>query len=160
MTTMPTFHPLKPLSYSGHARRESHEPDAELTRTGAGTPMGEYMRRFWQPVCLSSELTEVPKAIRILGEDLVAFRDGSGRIGVMHRHCAHRGASLEFGIIAQRGIRCCYHGWHYDVDGTLLDAPCETDATRLKQTVCQGAYPAFERDGLVFAYMGPADQRP
>jgi len=158
--TAPNYDLSKPLSFSGYAHRETPAPDSELTRTGPGTPMGEYMRRFWQPVCLSSELTEVPKAIRILSEDLVAFRDRGGRIGVMHRHCAHRGASLEFGIIAERGIRCCYHGWHYDVDGTLLDAPCELDATRLKQTVCQGAYPAFERDGLVFAYMGPPEKRP
>ncbi|MCE9658313.1 MAG: Rieske 2Fe-2S domain-containing protein [Burkholderiales bacterium] len=124
--------------------------------------MGEYMRRYWQPVCLSQELTDVPKAIRILHEDLVAFRDKSGTIGVLHRKCAHRGTSLEFGIIADRGIRCCYHGWHFDVDGTLLDAPAEPPDSnkRLKETVCQGAYPAFERDGLVFAYMGPLDQKP
>ncbi|MDQ8031696.1 MAG: Rieske 2Fe-2S domain-containing protein [Bordetella sp.] len=152
--------PGQPVRFQGYQQRSRPGPDLELTSTDAGTPMGEYMRRYWQPVCLSEELTDVPKAIRIMGEALVAFRDKSGDIGVMHRHCAHRGASLEYGIIAEHGIRCCYHGWHYGVDGTLLDAPCESDATRLKQTVCQGAYPAFERDGLVFAYMGPGEAPP
>ena len=122
--------------------------------------MGEYMRRYWQPVCLSEELTELPKAIRILHEDLVAFRDRSGQVGVLHRKCAHRGAALAFGIVGQRGIRCSYHGWLYDVDGTLLETPAEPDDTPLKRTVCQGAYPAFERDGLVFAYFGPPELQP
>ncbi len=148
------------LSYRGYHERAVPGPDLELTSTDPGTPMGELMRRHWQAVCLSSQLTDVPFAIRILGEDLVAFRDKSGDIGVMHRHCAHRGASLEFGIVAEHGIRCCYHGWHYGIDGTLLDAPCEQDPARLKKTVCQGAYPAFERDGLVFAYMGPPELKP
>lgn len=150
----------KPLSYRGYYERAVPGPDLELTSTDPGTPMGELMRRHWQAVCLSEELTDVPKAIRILGEDLVAFRDKSGDVGVMHRHCAHRGASLEFGIVSEHGIRCCYHGWHYGIDGTLLDAPCERDATRLRQTVSQGAYPALERDGLVFAYMGPPEEKP
>ncbi|HVZ46898.1 MAG TPA: Rieske 2Fe-2S domain-containing protein [Ramlibacter sp.] len=149
-----------PLRFSGYHRRDVPAPDSELTSTNPGTPMGEYMRRYWQPVCLSEELKDLPKAIRILGEDLVAFRAKNGSIGVMHLHCAHRGASLEYGIVSENGIRCCYHGWHYAVDGTLQDAPCEHDATRLKDTVCQGAYPAFERNGLVFAYMGPPEQKP
>ena len=151
---------VQPIRFNGYLKRDVPAHDAELTSTNAGTPMGEYMRLYWQPVCLSEELTDVPKAIRIMGEDLVAFRDKSGEVGVLHRHCSHRGASLEYGVIAEHGIRCCYHGWHYAVDGSLLDAPCEADATRLKQTVCHGAYPAFERDGLVFAYMGPPDKKP
>lgn len=146
--------------YSGYTKNVPPGIDPELTRTGPGTPMGEYMRKFWHPVCLSEELTDLPKAIRILGEDLVAFRDKSGQVGVLHRNCSHRGASLEYGIIAERGIRCCYHGWLYDVDGTLLEAPCEPTDTKLKDTVCQPAYPAFEKHGLVFAYMGPIDQMP
>ena len=161
MSELSTIKPAaKPLSFAGYHKREIPAPDTELTSTMPGTPMGEYMRRFWQPVCLSVELTDVPKRIRIMGEDLVAFRDKSGDIGVLHRHCAHRGASLEFGIIQEHGIRCCYHGWHFTVDGCLQDAPCEADATRLKATVSQGAYPAFERDGLVFAYMGPPEDKP
>ena len=94
-------------AYSGYEKTAIPAPDPELTDTNAGTPMGAYMRRFWQPVCLSEELTEVPRAIRIMGEDLVAFRDKSGEVGVLHRHCAHRGASLEYGIIQETGIRCC-----------------------------------------------------
>lgn len=153
---------LKHMPFGGYYKHKDSAKahDAELTHTDAGTPMGEYMRKFWQPVCLSEELKELPKAIRILGEDLVAFRDKQGGVGVMHRHCSHRGASLEFGIITDQGIRCCYHGWHYALDGTLIETPCEPAESRLKETVCQGAYPAFERDGLVFAYLGAPDSMP
>lgn len=165
MTQSPFIGASKNLRYTGYLARDGQTTpptNLEILRTGPGTPMGEYMRRYWQPVCLSQELTDVPKAIRIMHEDLVAFRDRSGSVGVLHRKCAHRGASLEFGIISQHGIRCCYHGWHYDVDGTLLEAPAEPaeSQSRLKDTVCQGAYPAFERDGLLFAYMGPLDLKP
>lgn len=153
-------HVLKHMPFGGYYKRDVPGPDTELTHTGPGTPMGEYMRRFWQPVCLSEQLADLPKAIRILGEDLVAFRDKRGRVGVLHRHCSHRGASLEYGIITEDGIRCCYHGWHYGLDGTLLETPCEPAESRLKETVCHGAYPAFERDGLVFAYMGAPDAKP
>lgn len=151
---------LREVPYGAYHKRQIPPEDAELTHTNPGTPMGEYMRRFWQPVCLSQELTKLPKAVRILGENLVAFRDRSGRVGVLQRHCSHRGASLEYGIIGERGIRCCYHGWLYDIDGTLLEAPAEPADSRLFKTVCQGAYPAFERDGLVFAYMGPPEDKP
>ena len=148
-------------AYSGYFQRDEPLPDPELTQAGPGTPLGEFMRRFWQPVCMSSQLTDVPHAIRIMNENLVAFRDRQGNVGVLHRHCCHRGASLEYGIIQDRGIRCCYHGMHFDVDGRIIDAPAEWDrGERLRQTVSQGAYPAFERDGLVFAYMGPPDKKP
>lgn len=151
----------QPLAFSGYLRRGEKPEDAEITHVLPGTAVGEYFRRFWQPVCMSSQLTDVPLKIRIMGEDLVAFRDLSGEIGVMHRHCAHRGASLEFGVIQHHGIRCCYHGFHYAPDGTLLEAPTEPDkGAKLRSTVCQGAYPAFERDGLVFAYMGPPELKP
>ena len=146
--------------YSAYHQREVAEPDAELTRTGPGTPMGEYMRLFWQPVCLSEELGVLPKAIVIMGEKLVAFRDRGGRVGVLQRHCPHRGASLEFGIVQKTGIRCSYHGWLFDVDGTVLETPCEPADSPRRNTVMHGAYPAFERDGLVFAYMGPPEKRP
>jgi tert-butyl alcohol monooxygenase / tert-amyl alcohol desaturase len=147
--------------YSGYDKREVPPPDGEITLAGPGTPLGEYMRRFWQPVCLSEQLTDRPRLIRILNEDLVAFRDGRGRVGVLHRHCCHRGASLEYGIIQECGIRCCYHGFQYDVDGTLIDVPGERDrGARLRTKVSQGAYPALERDGLVFAYLGPSESVP
>tara|TARA_B100000676_G_scaffold242031_1_gene243429 strand:- start:148 stop:573 length:426 start_codon:yes stop_codon:yes gene_type:complete len=118
------------------------------------------MRKSWQPVCLSEELTDVPKAIRIMGEDLVAFRDQSGNIGVLQWHCSHRGTSLEYGIIQSKGIRCCYHGWVYDIDGTILEMPAEPKDSRIYEAVYHGSYPAFERSGLVFAYMGPPDEKP
>ena len=152
------------LAYRGYEFRlqnaENRDDALELLLTGPGTPMNEYLRRYWQPVCLSEQLTDVPKAIRILHEDLVAFRDRSGQVGVLQLHCAHRGSSLEFGIVSERGIRCCYHGWLYDVDGSILETPCEPAESRIRETICQGAYPAFERDGLVFAYLGPPDEQP
>jgi tert-butyl alcohol monooxygenase / tert-amyl alcohol desaturase len=153
----------KSAPYSGYALRDlqTRAPDdLEILQSAPHTPLGEYLRRSWQPVCLSQELSDVPKPIKIMHEELVAFRDRGGRVGVLHRKCAHRGSSLEYGIVQQRGIRCCYHGWHYDVDGTLLETPAEPPNSKLKETVCQGAYPAFERDGLVFAYLGPPDAKP
>lgn len=149
------------MPFGGYYQRDLPEVDKELTSVGPSTPAGEYLRRFWTPVCLTAQLTDVPLAIRVMGEDLVAFRDRSGRIGILARHCCHRGASLEFGIIQERGIRCCYHGMQFDIDGALLSVACEPDnGQRLTGNIYQGAYPAVERDGLVFAYMGPPDTVP
>lgn len=145
--------------YHGYDTRLPMEEDAELTHVGPGTPGGEYLRRFWHPVAMTAQLGERPLPIRILGEDLVVFRDGSGRIGLLHRHCAHRRASLEFGRIEERGIRCCYHGWHFDVDGTILETPGEPDNS-ICGAICQPAYPVREVKGLVFAYMGPPNDMP
>ncbi|MDH3580823.1 MAG: Rieske 2Fe-2S domain-containing protein [Hyphomicrobiales bacterium] len=150
--------------YSGYEKNHVPAHDPLLTETGPGTPMGEYMRRFWHPVCMSEELTDTPHYLEFLGEELVAFRDKSGRVGLLHAHCCHRGASLEYGMIQEKGIMCSYHGWVYDVDGTCLDVPLpkgeEEEAEKFKATVCQGAYKAFEQNGLVFAYMGPAEEEP
>src|SRR5207249_2030117 len=110
--------PFLTTAYSAYHHRHRPEVDTELTRVGPGTPCGEYLRRFWQPVILASELGELPRKLRILGEDLVAFRDKSGTIGVLELHCPHRGTSLEYGLVGDRGIRCCYHGWLFDTDGT------------------------------------------
>ena len=134
--------------------------DAELTHVGPDTPCGEYMRRFWQPICFSDELKDLPLAVKILGEDLVVFRDGSGAVGLLERHCPHRGTSLEFGLIGAKGIRCCYHGWLFDVDGTILETPGEPADSTLKDRLCHGAYPVHEAHGIVFAYMGPPEQMP
>ena len=148
------------VPYGAYHKTEIPPHDSELTESQPGAPMGETMRKYWQPVCLSEELTDVPRAIRIMGEDLVAFRDRSGRVGVLQRHCSHRGTSLEYGIIQPKGIRCCYHGWVYDVDGTILETPAEPKDNKIKENIFHGAYPAFERDGLVFAYMGDPEQQP
>ena len=134
--------------------------NAELTHVTFGSPMGEVLRRYWQPVCLSAEIDELPKLTRILGEDLVAFRDKRGRVGVLDAHCAHRGASLEYGRIEEQGIRCCYHGWLYATDGACLDTPGEPPNSKLRHKIAQPAYPAHEFGGLVFAYMGPPDREP
>lgn len=152
------------IPYGGYYSNRIPAHDPELTEVGPGTPMGEYMRRFWHPVCMSIELTDTPRYLKILGEDLVCFRDGSGQVGLLHAHCAHRGASLEYGKIEQRGISCCYHGMVFDVDGTCLKAPFpageEKEAERYRCSIRQGAYKAFERHGLVFAYMGPPEDEP
>jgi nitrite reductase/ring-hydroxylating ferredoxin subunit len=146
--------------FDGYRRRDVPAPDPELTPVGPGTPAGEYLRRFWQPVAFARELTETPLRVRILGEDLVVFRDRGGRTGLLHLHCAHRGTSLEYGIPVERGLRCCYHGWVFDVDGRCLDTPGEPGGSRLKERVWQGAYPTLEFAGLIFAYLGPPDRRP
>ena len=146
--------------YSGYHQAKSYEIDEELACVGPGTPCGEYMRRFWHPVAMTSQVGDLPLAIRRLGEDLVLFRDKGGRLGLVHKHCPHRNASLEFGIVNERGLRCCYHGWLFDVDGTLLEAPAEPDSERLSAHVRLGAYPVREYRGLVFAYLGPPEETP
>ncbi len=133
----------------------------ELTRVGPGTPMGELLRRYWHPVGLSGDANDTPRQIRVLGEDLILFRDGAGRPGLVHPRCAHRGASLYYGRVEQEGIRCCYHGWLFAVDGRCVEQPCEPDqgaATCGK--VRQPHYPLQERYGLIFAYMGPPEKQP
>jgi nitrite reductase/ring-hydroxylating ferredoxin subunit len=152
--------PFLNTTYSAYHHRERPAEDQELTRVGPSEPCGEYLRRFWQPIVLSSELGELPRRLRILGEDLVAFRDKSGAIGLLELHCPHRGTSLEFGLISEKGIRCCYHGWLFDVDGRILETPGEPADSTLKDRLCHGAYPVHEHAGLVFAYMGPPDKRP
>ena len=146
--------------YSAYHHRERPPADEELTRVGPGTPCGEYLRRFWQPVIQTSELGQVPRRLRILGEDLVAFRDKSGAVGLLELHCSHRGTSLEFGLIGEQGIRCCYHGWLFGADGTILETPGEPADSTLKDRLHHGAYPVREYGGLVFAYMGPPDKQP
>ena len=145
--------------YSQYHRRRVPKEDAALTHAGPDTPGGEYLRRFWQPIAMTNEVGELPLKIRIMGEDLVLFRDGAGRIGCLEPHCSHRGTSLEFGSVEERGIRCCYHGWLYDVAGTILETPNDP-GSNLKDRVCHGAYPVQEYRGLIFAYMGPPEHKP
>ena len=124
--------PFLSTAYSAYHHRGRPAEDLELSRVGPGTPCGEYLRRFWQPVVLSEDVRDLPKRLRILGEDLVAFRDRSGAVGLLELHCPHRGTSLEFGLVGEKGIRCCYHGWLFDVDGTILETPGEpADSTAL-----------------------------
>jgi phenylpropionate dioxygenase-like ring-hydroxylating dioxygenase large terminal subunit len=157
---MLTRAPFLNTTYSAYYHRERPAADEELTRVGPGTPCGEYLRRFWQPVILSEELGDLPRRLCILGEDLVAFRDRTGVVGLLELHCPHRGTSLEFGLIGERGIRCCYHGWLFDVDGTILETPGEPSDSTLKDRLFHGAYPVREYQGLVFAYMGPPERQP
>src|SRR5262249_59410968 len=152
--------PFLDVPFGAYLARDVPPPDDELTRVGPRTPCGEYLRRFWQPVAFARDLGAVPLRIRIMGEDLVVFRDGAGRVGLLQLHCTHRGTSLEFGMIAERGIRCCYHGWRFDVDGRILETPGEPASSTLKLRLCQGAYPTREFAGLIFAYMGPPDRMP
>ena len=146
--------------YGAYFHRDMPREDEELTHVGPGTPCGEYLRRFWHPIAVSEELKDLPQALKIMDEELVVFRDGSGQVGCMELHCSHRGTSLEFGLIEEHGIRCCYHGWLYGVDGRILDTPGEPPDSTYKERLCHGAYPTHEFNGLVFAYMGPPDKQP
>lgn len=133
---------------------------AELTLVGPGTPMGGLLRRYWHPVGLSSDATSRPRKVRVLGEDLILFRDGLGRPGLLYPRCAHRGTTLYYGKVEERGIRCCYHGWLYDVNGHCLEQPCEPGGGARRDRIRQPWYPVEERYGLVFAYLGPPDRKP
>ena len=146
--------------FSGYRQPIDRPADEELARVGRGTPCGEYLRRFWQPILMTERLGARPQAIRVLGEDLVIYRDGSGTIGLVHKHCAHRGMSLEFGIVVEHGIRCAYHGWMIGNDGMILETPGEPSGSKLKDGLCHGAYPVIEYKGLIFAYFGPPEQKP
>ena len=148
--------------FRGHDRQFiwHQEPDAELTEVGPGKPCGEYLRRYWMPVAMTDQIGDLPYRIRILGEDLLLFRETKGQLGLVHLNCAHRNMSLEFGIIEEGGIRCSYHGWKYSTDGTVLERPCEPPGSKLKEGTCIGAYPVVEYKGLAFAYMGPKDTIP
>jgi nitrite reductase/ring-hydroxylating ferredoxin subunit len=133
---------------------------SELTLVGPGTPAGELLRRYWQPVGLASDASTTPRKIKVLGEDLILFRTRKGVPGLVHPNCAHRGASLYYGKVEDEGIRCCYHGWLYGADGACLDQPCEPDGGRHRDRVRQPWYPLHEWAGLIFAYMGPPDRMP
>jgi phthalate 4,5-dioxygenase oxygenase subunit len=130
-----------------------------LTRVGAHTPMGELMRRYWIPALLAEEIPAPdcpPVRVRLLGEDLVAFRDSQGRAGLLGEHCAHRGTSLFFGRNEACGLTCIYHGWKYDVDGNVLQTPAEPANSDFKKKLRHIAYPCKEAAGIIFTYMGPA----
>jgi nitrite reductase/ring-hydroxylating ferredoxin subunit len=135
--------------------------DAELTCVERGTPMGELLRRYWQPVGLTGDAAGRPRRVRILGEDLILFRDGRGNPGLVYPRCCHRGTDLYYGKIEADGIRCCYHGWLFDAEGRCVEMPVEpNNGESFKHKVRQPWYPVRERYGLIFAYMGPPDRQP
>lgn len=139
--------------------RQVATPDEDIVRCGPGTPGGELLRRYWQPVALSSETGGLPRLVKLLGEELVLYRDGSGTPGLLYPRCMHRGTSLLYGKIEARGIRCCYHGWVYDERGHCLEMPCEPD-NPARNHIRQPWYPVVERNGIVFTYMGPPEREP
>ena len=134
-----------------------------MCRIGPGTPMGEYVRRFWLPFLLPEELPEPdcpPVRTTLLGEELVAYKDSNGEIGLLDNNCPHRRASLFFGRNEESGLRCVYHGWKYDVNGDCVDMPSEPAESNFKDKVKIKAYPAREYGGLIWAYMGPVETMP
>jgi phenylpropionate dioxygenase-like ring-hydroxylating dioxygenase large terminal subunit len=128
-----------------------------LTQTGPGTPAGETLRRYWQPVCLTEELPPggAPLCVAILGEKLALFRDDQGRPGLLGIHCSHRGTDLSYGRIENGGLRCLYHGWLYDIHGRCLEQPGEPGGGAYRDAIRHLSYPCMEAGGAVFAYMGP-----
>ncbi len=140
----------------------SKEDNETLTRVGPGTPMGNLLRRYWMPALLCGELPEadsVPVRVRLMGEDLIAFRDTNGDVGLVADKCPHRGASLFFGRNEECGLRCVYHGWKFDVLGNCVDMPNEPAESNFKQKVQAVAYPTHESGGIVWTYMGPKEKQ-
>ena len=137
----------------------SAEQNDRITRVGRGTPAGCLLRHYWQPIALREEL-EGPRparAVRLMGEDYVLFRDEQGRLGLLDRHCPHRGADLAYGRLENGGLRCLFHGWLFDVDGRCLDTPGEPEGSRLCEHIRQPSYPVLEKNGIVFAWVGPGE---
>jgi phthalate 4,5-dioxygenase oxygenase subunit len=140
----------------------SKEDNEFACRVGPGTPMGELFRRFWLPAMLPDEIPHAdcpPVRLRLLGEDLVAFRDSNDKIAVVEAHCPHRGASLYFGRNEECGIRCVYHGWKFDVDGNCVDMPSEPPESNFKDKIRITSYPTTVHGGLIWVYMGPEHLR-
>ena len=141
----------------------SREDNELVTRVGQDTPMGRAMRRYWIPALLSSEIAEPdspPARVRLLGEDLVAFRDTQGRIGLLDEYCPHRRVSLFFGRNEDCGLRCIYHGWKFDTDGQCLEMMNEPAENDFSHKIRTSSYPTCERGGVVWAYLGPPEYRP
>ena len=141
----------------------AREENERVTRVGRGTPMGEAMRRYWIPALLAWELPEPdcpPVRVKLLGEELVAFRDSQGRIGILDERCPHRQASLFLGRSEECGLRCVYHGWKFDVEGRCVDMMNEPEELRFAHKIRTGAYPTVEAGGIIWVYLGPAERRP
>lgn len=156
-------HPLgsvRPMDDGRAYGRPTPTFDRDLVEVGPGTPGGELLRRYWQPFARSEEATTLPRTVRMLGEDLVLYRDGRGRPGLLYPRCCHRGTTLLYGKVEDDGIRCCYHGWLFDAEGVCRDQPCEPDRGRNRDRYRQPWYPVREFGGLIFTYMGPAERQP
>jgi nitrite reductase/ring-hydroxylating ferredoxin subunit len=141
----------------------SREENELLTRVGPGTAMGATLRRYWLPALLTEEVPTPdcpPVRVRLVGEDLIAFRDTSGQVGLLGAYCPHRRAPLFFGRNEEHGLRCMYHGWKFDRAGACVDMPNEPEESTFRFKIHQTAYPCEERGGVVWAYLGPADKRP
>ncbi len=141
----------------------SREENELITRVGPGTAMGETLRRYWMPALLSSAIPAPdapPVRVRLLGEDLVAFRDTNGKVGLLDEYCPHRLASLFLGRNEECGLRCVYHGWKFDIEGNCSDMPNEPAESRFKEKIHLQAYPTAEIAGVIWAYMGPSDKKP
>lgn len=140
----------------------SSEQNEKLVRTGAGTPMGDLLRLYWIPFYPSDDLLPdgQPKRVKLLGEDLVAFRRTDGELGLVVNQCPHRGAPLMFGRNEDNGLRCVYHGWKFSTDGTVLETPAEPANSRVRDKACVKAYPCRERNGIAWAYLGPDKDDP
>ncbi|MGH7832855.1 MAG: Rieske 2Fe-2S domain-containing protein [Candidatus Binatia bacterium] len=133
---------------------------SDVARVGPGTPAGEWFRRYWMAVGTVADLGDIPINVKVLGEELVLFRDQNGEIGLLGLHCPHRGTSLEYGDIEDRGIRCPYHGWLFDVSGRCLEQPAEPKDSLFHQKVKHLSYPVRKQGGLIFAYLGPDRDNP
>lgn len=140
----------------------SAEDNARVTRTGPGTPCGALLRAYWQPVALVEELPDErpAKAVRLLGEDLVLWRNPDGAYGLVGRWCSHRGVDLSFGRLEGGGLRCLYHGWLYDRQGHCLEQPAEPESSNFREKIRHPSYPTVERNGIVFAWLGGGDPPP
>src|SRR5262249_41455154 len=141
----------------------SKELNELMTHVGPGTAMGNLLRRYWMPALLSNEVPSAdsdPVRVRLMGEDLVAFRDTQGRVGLIQNNCPHRGASLFFGRNEEAGIRCVYHGWKFDTSGQCVDMPNEPAESDFRHKVRATTYPSAEFGGFVWVFMGPAEKRP
>src|SRR5262249_24897541 len=134
----------------------SAQQNERITRIGPGTPCGKLLRHYWQPAALTEELDQerpvVP--VRLLGEDLVLFRDQQARLGLVGRHCPHRGTDLAYARCEDRGLRCVFHGWLFDTTGQCLEIPAEPEGSRMHAQIRHKSYPVVERNGIVFAYLG------
>tara|TARA_Y100000590_G_scaffold468253_1_gene650357 strand:- start:542 stop:1912 length:1371 start_codon:yes stop_codon:yes gene_type:complete len=155
---------LSSLNFKGYEQVHNSKIDEEISLIGPKTSCGEFFRRYWHPVALTSEIGEQPLPVKILGENLVLFKTIKNEIGLVNRHCPHRNASLVFGKCESKGIRCCYHGWLFATDGEILETPGEaidsTSAVNIRKRLRLGAYPVIEFNGIVFTYMGPPDEMP